>query len=73
VFEKVRAMMAERYRALRVGPAALDLDVGPVISQRQKVVIEHYLGSPATTASPSPARAASSTARRAAATTCGRR
>src|SRR5207253_1407465 len=44
VFEKVRAMMAERYRALRVGPAALDLDVGPVISQRQKVVIEHYLG-----------------------------
>ena len=44
VFDKVRTMMAERYRALRVGPAALDLDVGPVISERQKVVVEHYLG-----------------------------
>ena len=36
--------MAERYRALRVGPAASDLDVGPVISRRQKGVIEHFLG-----------------------------
>jgi aldehyde dehydrogenase (NAD+) len=44
VYEKVRALMAERYRALRVGPAASDLDVGPVISRRQKGVIEHFLG-----------------------------
>ncbi|MDQ2926664.1 MAG: aldehyde dehydrogenase family protein [Pseudomonadota bacterium] len=43
VYEKVKAMMAERYRALRVGPAASDLDVGPVISRRQKDVIEHFL------------------------------
>ena len=31
VFDKVRTMMAERYRALRVGPAALDLDVGGML------------------------------------------
>ena len=35
--------MAERYAALRVGPALADLDVGPVISRRQRDVIEHYL------------------------------
>lgn len=36
--------MAERYRALRVGPARADLDVGPLISARQKAVVEGYLG-----------------------------
>jgi aldehyde dehydrogenase (NAD+) len=36
--------MAERYRALRVGPAAADLDVGPLISARQKEIVEGYLG-----------------------------
>jgi aldehyde dehydrogenase (NAD+) len=44
VFERVRTLMAERYRALRVGPAASDLDVGPVISGRQKQGVDHYLG-----------------------------
>src|SRR5450755_83554 len=44
VFDAVRARMAERYRALRVGPAADDLDVGPVISRRQKDVIDGFLG-----------------------------
>jgi aldehyde dehydrogenase (NAD+) len=44
IFEQVRARMAERYRALRVGPASADLDVGPVISRRQKEVVEHFLG-----------------------------
>ena len=44
VYDIVRQRMADRYRALRVGPAAADLDVGPVISRRQKDVIEHYLG-----------------------------
>ena len=44
VFEAVRARMAERYRALEVGPALDDLDVGPVISRRQQDVVEHYLG-----------------------------
>jgi aldehyde dehydrogenase (NAD+) len=43
VFEAVRARMAERYRALRVGPAARDLDLGPVISRKQKDGIDHYL------------------------------
>ena len=43
VFEAVKARMAERYRALRVGPAASDLDVGPVISAGQKAGIERYL------------------------------
>ena len=43
VFEAVQARMAERYRALRVGPAASDLDLGPVISARQKEGIERFL------------------------------
>jgi aldehyde dehydrogenase (NAD+) len=43
VFEAVRARMAERYRALRVGPAASDLDLGPVISARQKEGIDRFL------------------------------
>jgi aldehyde dehydrogenase (NAD+) len=43
VFEAVKSKMAERYRALRVGPAASDLDVGPVISRRQEEQINHYL------------------------------
>ena len=43
VFDKVRAMMAERYRALRIGPAVADLDMGPLISKRQQQVVEHFL------------------------------
>jgi aldehyde dehydrogenase (NAD+) len=43
VFDTVVARMAERYRALRVGPALQDLDVGPVISARQREVVEGYL------------------------------
>jgi len=35
--------MAERYRALKVGPALADLDVGPIISARQKRNIETLL------------------------------
>jgi len=44
VYAAVRDRMAARYRALRVGPALDDLDVGPVISKRQRDVVEHYLG-----------------------------
>src|SRR5262249_10793832 len=44
VYETVRDRMAERYRALRVGPALDDLDAGPVISKRQRDTVEHYLG-----------------------------
>ena len=43
VYADVQRRMAERYKALRVGPALDDLDVGPVISRRQRDVIEHYL------------------------------
>ncbi len=43
VYDAVRARMAERYRGLRVGPALLDLDMGPLISKRQQGVVEHFL------------------------------
>jgi aldehyde dehydrogenase (NAD+) len=43
VYAKVMARMAERYAALRVGPATSDLDLGPVISHRQRGVIEDFL------------------------------
>ena len=43
VFAEVRERMAERYRALRVGAALSDPDIGPVISPRQQRGVEHYL------------------------------
>src|SRR5450755_588920 len=43
VFNEVKLRMAERYRALGVGPALDDLDVGPVISRRQRDAVERYL------------------------------
>ena len=43
VLAEVRGRMAARYRALRVGPAASDPDVGPLISARQKGIVEGYL------------------------------
>ena len=43
IYAQVTARMAERYAALRVGPALADLDVGPVISRRQRGVIEGFL------------------------------
>lgn len=44
VFDEVRRRMAERYAALRVGPAMDDPDVGPVISARQREIVQGYLG-----------------------------
>jgi aldehyde dehydrogenase (NAD+) len=43
LFDTVVARMAERYRALRVGPALGDPDVGPLISRRQRDIVEGYL------------------------------
>ena len=43
IFDEVVSRMAARYRALRVGAALSDLDVGPVISARQRDLIESYL------------------------------
>ena len=43
VFDEVRRRMAERYAALRVGPATDDPDVGPLISARQRDTVLRYL------------------------------
>jgi aldehyde dehydrogenase (NAD+) len=43
LFDTVLARMAERYRALRVGPALDDPDVGPLISRRQQDIVQGYL------------------------------
>jgi aldehyde dehydrogenase (NAD+) len=43
VFDAVVARMAERYNALRVGPALGDPDVGPLISARQRDAVQSYL------------------------------
>ncbi len=40
---EVVARMTERYRALSVGPALADRDLGPLISARQKAAVEGYL------------------------------
>ena len=43
VYDDVVARMAEKYRALRAGPAMDDLDVGPLVSLRQKEIVEGYI------------------------------
>ncbi|MBF9028936.1 aldehyde dehydrogenase family protein [Rhodobacterales bacterium HKCCE3408] len=42
--DEVADAMATRYRALRAGPAMADLDLGPLISGRQKEIVTGYLG-----------------------------
>ena len=42
-YGEVVERMAERYRALKVGPALADLDLGPLISARQKAIVEGFL------------------------------
>lgn len=43
VYDQVRAAMAEAYSKLTVGPALSDLRLGPLISTRQKEIVEGYL------------------------------
>ncbi|MBI3154661.1 MAG: aldehyde dehydrogenase family protein [Burkholderiales bacterium] len=43
VYAQVAERMAARYRALRVGPALADPDVGPLISARQREIVQGYL------------------------------
>ncbi len=43
VFDEVVRRMGERYRRLSVGPALEDLDVGPLISARQREIVQSYL------------------------------
>ena len=47
VYDEVRDRMAARYASLWVGPALEDLDVGPLISARQKQIVERFLSSAA--------------------------
>jgi aldehyde dehydrogenase (NAD+) len=42
-YDEVVTGMAERYAALRAGPAMNDLDVGPLVSMRQKQIVEGFL------------------------------
>ncbi|MBV8108058.1 MAG: aldehyde dehydrogenase family protein [Hyphomicrobiales bacterium] len=42
-YAEVVERMAERYRALRVGPAEADLDVGPLISAKQKAIVSSFI------------------------------
>jgi aldehyde dehydrogenase (NAD+) len=42
-FDEVVQRMGERYRILRIGPALDDLDVGPLVSARQREIVESYL------------------------------
>jgi len=42
-YDEIVERMAARYRALRVGPAEDDLDVGPLISARQKEIVSGFL------------------------------
>jgi aldehyde dehydrogenase (NAD+) len=43
IYDRVVEAMGARYDALRAGPALDDLDLGPLISPRQKEVVEGYL------------------------------
>jgi aldehyde dehydrogenase (NAD+) len=43
VYDQVAEALAARYRALRVGPAMGDFDLGPLISARQKAMVEGFL------------------------------
>jgi aldehyde dehydrogenase (NAD+) len=42
-FDEVTERMAEAYRAKRAAPATADMDLGPLISARQKEIVEGYL------------------------------
>ncbi len=42
IHDQLVERMAERYRALRVGPALDDLDLGPLVSGRQQEIVEGF-------------------------------
>ena len=43
VYDQVVTCMGERYAALQVAPAMQDADIGPLISARQKQIVEGFL------------------------------
>ncbi|MBK8083341.1 MAG: aldehyde dehydrogenase family protein [Devosia sp.] len=44
IHDELLARMAERYRGLKVGPAVADLDLGPLVSERQMEIVGGFLG-----------------------------
>ncbi|GGB34142.1 aldehyde dehydrogenase [Roseibium aquae] len=44
IFDQVAGRMAAAYKALKIGPALSDPDVGPLISARQRDIVSGYLG-----------------------------
>lgn len=43
VYAAVLDAMAEKYRGLRAGPALSDLDLGPLVSMRQKQIVDGFV------------------------------
>ena len=43
IYGEVVERMAARYKTLKVGPADADLDVGPLISERQKSIVSRFI------------------------------
>lgn len=43
VYDEVRARMSAAYAAMRAGPAEADLTLGPLISARQKSIVQSFL------------------------------
>jgi len=43
VYDEVVRRMGERFRALTVGPAMDDRDVGPLVSRKQQAMVERYI------------------------------
>lgn len=43
IYEKLIEMMSEKYKALQVGKATDDLDVGPLISEKQLNTVKNYI------------------------------
>ncbi|SFS16846.1 aldehyde dehydrogenase family protein [Yoonia litorea] len=43
IYDRVTQLMAERYNALRAGPALNDLDLGPLVSRRQQEIVHGFL------------------------------
>lgn len=43
VYQQVTDMLSEKFRQLRVGPAIDDLDIGPLISRKQKDLVMRFI------------------------------
>ncbi len=44
VYQQVVDMLSEKFRQLKVGPASDDLDLGPLISRKQKDLVMRFIG-----------------------------